>query len=129
LYINAAKGYKNGSFPEVSAATTAQYAPVSQESVLDYEAGIKTQLAAGRVAVDADVFHYDYRNKQLRAKTVDPIFGLLDTLANVAKSEVNGAEFQMQLRPTSQLYVRAGALYLDSRVQDYAGTVGIIRMN
>jgi iron complex outermembrane receptor protein len=127
LYFNVAKGYKDGSFPEVSAATTAQYAAVSQESVLDYEAGIKMQLAS--VAVNADVFHYDYRNKQLRAKTVDPIFGLLDTLVNVPRSEVDGAELDLLIKPTNGLDLRANVIYLDTRVQEYDGTVGITRTN
>jgi outer membrane receptor protein involved in Fe transport len=129
LYVNVARGYKDGSFPEVSAATTAQYAAVSQESVLDYEAGIKTQLASGRVTVNVDAFHYDYKDKQLRAKTVDPIFGLLDTLVNVPKSEVSGAEFEIHGRPTGGLDLRAAATYLDSKVQEYDGTVGIDRVN
>jgi outer membrane receptor protein involved in Fe transport len=129
LYINVAKGYKAGSFPEVSAATTAQYAAVSQESVLDYEGGIKTKLASGRVTINADLFHYDYRDKQLRAKTVDPLFGLLDTLVNVPKSEVTGADLEMHLIPISGLDVRIAATYLESKIEDYDGTVGITRVN
>ena len=129
LYLNVARGYKDGSFPEVSAATTTQYGAVSQESVLDYEAGIKLQLAGGRVTLDADAFHYDYNDKQLRAKTVDPIFGLLDTLVNVPKSEVNGAEFEMHVRPIGGLDLRAATTYLDSKVKEYDGTVGIDRIN
>ena len=129
LYVNVARGYKDGSFPEVSAATTAQYGAVSQESVLDYEGGIKTQLAGGRVTLDVDAFHYDYKDKQLRAKTVDPIFGLLDTLVNVPKSEVNGAEFDIHVRPIGGLDLRAAATYLDSKVKEYDGTVGIDRVN
>jgi outer membrane receptor protein involved in Fe transport len=129
LYVNVARGYKDGSFPEVSAATTAQYAAVSQESVLDYEAGIKTQLAGGRVTLNVDAFHYDYKDKQLRAKTVDAIFGLLDTLVNVPKSEVNGAEFELHVRPVDGLDLRAAATYLESKVREYDGTVGIDRVN
>jgi outer membrane receptor protein involved in Fe transport len=129
LYVNVARGYKDGSFPEVSAATTAQYGAVSQESVLDYEAGIKTLLASGRLTLNVDAFHYDYRDKQLRAKTVDPIFGLLDTLVNVPRSEVNGAEFETHVRPLGGLDLRAAATYLDSKVKEYDGTVGIDRIN
>ncbi len=62
LYANIAKGYKAGSFPEVSAATTSQYAPVTQESVLDYEVGFKAQWASGRITFNGGAFYYDYRN-------------------------------------------------------------------
>src|SRR3546814_120031 len=44
LYANVSKGYKAGSFPGVSAGTFAQYAAVTQESLVDYEAGFKTTL-------------------------------------------------------------------------------------
>jgi outer membrane receptor protein involved in Fe transport len=129
LYVNAAKGYKAGSFPEVSAATTSQYAGVTQESLLSYEAGVNSTMAAGRITLNVDGFHYDYRNKQLRGKTVDPIFGLLDTLVNVPKSEVNGAEFAFNVIPMTGLDLRIAATYLDSKVQEYDGTVGITRVN
>jgi iron complex outermembrane receptor protein len=129
LYVDAAKGFKAGSFPEVSAATTSQYAPVTQESVLSYEAGIKSKLAAGRVTLNGDVFFYDYRDKQLRGKTVDPIFGLLDTLVNVPKSRLAGAEIDLHVLPLLGLDARIDATYLDSRVEQYEGTVGITRDN
>jgi outer membrane receptor protein involved in Fe transport len=81
------------------------------------------------VSLNADAFHYDYKDKQLRAKTVDPIFGLLDTLVNVPKSEVNGAEFDIHVRPVVGLDLRAAATYLESKVEEYDGTVGIDRVN
>src|SRR3546814_10082452 len=72
LYANVSKGYKAGSFPGVSAGTFAQYAAVTQESLVDYEAGFKTTLFDRKVTLNGGVFYYDYKNKQLRAKIVDP---------------------------------------------------------
>jgi outer membrane receptor protein involved in Fe transport len=129
LYLDAAKGFKAGSFPEVSAATTSQYAAVTQESVLSYEAGIKSKLASGRITLNGDVFFYDYRDKQLRGKTVDPIFGLLDTLVNVPKSQLAGAEIDFHVLPLAGLELRLAATYLDSKVEQYDGTIGITRQN
>jgi len=45
-YFDAAKGYKAGSFPALSGSTAVAYTPVTQESVLTYEGGIKTQYCA-----------------------------------------------------------------------------------
>jgi outer membrane receptor protein involved in Fe transport len=125
LYATIAKGYKAGSFPEVSAALTSQYAPVTQESVLDYELGFKARLAEGHLALDGATFHYDYTNKQLRGKTVDPLFGELDALVNVPKSEVTGAELELNASPIVGLDIRIAATYLDSKVQRYDGIVGV----
>src|SRR3546814_16787734 len=41
IYALASRGYKSGSFPTVPASTTAQFAPVSQDSVMAYEIGTK----------------------------------------------------------------------------------------
>src|SRR3546814_10374147 len=72
--------------------TFAQYAAVTQESLVDYEAGFKTTLFDRKVTLNGGVFYYDYKNKQLRAKIVDPFFNALDGLVNVPKSRVKGAE-------------------------------------
>jgi hypothetical protein len=34
------------------------------------------------------VFYYDYRNKQVRGKFDDPLFGALDELVNLPKSRI-----------------------------------------
>src|SRR3546814_12414502 len=86
LYANVSKGYKAGSFPGVSAGTFAQYAAVTQESLVAYEAGFKTTLFDRKVTLNGVVFYYDYKNKQLRAKIVDPSLTQLDGLVNIPKS-------------------------------------------
>src|SRR3546814_2846323 len=107
LYANVSKGYKAGSFPGVSAGTFAQYAAVTQESLVEYEAGFKTTLFDRKVTLNGGVFYYDYKNKQLRAKIVDPFFNALDGLVNVPKSRVKGAELELSARVVEGLTVRA----------------------
>ncbi|MEZ5482698.1 MAG: TonB-dependent receptor [Porticoccaceae bacterium] len=87
-YINIAKGYKAGSFPALAAATTAQYVPATQESLLDYEAGAKLNLLDGMLAANFAVFYYDYKDKQLRTTLDDFVFGFLDVLGNIPESSV-----------------------------------------
>src|SRR3546814_9109696 len=74
LYAHVSKGYKAGSFPGVSAGTFAQYAAVTQESLVDYEAGFKTTLFDRIVTLNGGVFYYDYKTKQQLAKIVEPFF-------------------------------------------------------
>lgn len=124
LYANVAKGYKAGSFPHLSGAIYDAYAPVKQESLMDYEVGFKAQLADRRISINGAAFYYDYKNKQLRAKFVDPIFGALDHLVNVPKSRVKGAELEIQARPVTGLTLSASGTYLDAKVRDYDGVVG-----
>ncbi|MFD2580330.1 TonB-dependent receptor domain-containing protein [Novosphingobium colocasiae] len=121
LYLNLSKGYKAGSFPHVSGAIVPAFEGVKQESVLDLEGGVKAQLLDRRLSISAGAFYYDYRNKQLRAKFVDPIFGGLDKLVNVPKSEIKGAEIEFQARPTQNLTFSGSATYLDAKVKKVHG--------
>ena len=124
LYANVSKGYKAGSFPHLSGAIYDAYEAVKQESILDYEAGFKLQLMDRKLSISGAAFYYDYRNKQLRAKFVDPIFGALDKLVNVPKSTIKGAEIEITARPVQGLTITGAATYLDAKVKKYDGVVG-----
>lgn len=109
LYANVSKGYKSGSYPTVSASSYAQYAPVSQESLLAYEVGVKAPLLEKRLQFNGAIFYYQYVDKQLRSKELDPVFGPLDDLVNVPKSHVKGAELDVKWTPLEGLIIDVGA--------------------
>lgn len=121
FYGNVSRGFKAGSFPTVAAATFGQLAPVTQEKVTTYEAGFKASIADRLAQLNAAVFYYDYRDKQVRGKLVDPIFNLLDVLVNVPRSRVTGGEVELTLRPAQGLSISGAATYLDSKVTSYTG--------
>lgn len=123
FYANIAKGYKSGSFPILSAAIFTALEPVTQESLLDYEAGLKIQLFDRKVSISGNAFYYDYKNKQLITNFVDPIFGILNKLQNVPKSRVKGAEFNVVARPFGGLSIRADLTYLNATVRKYDGAI------
>src|SRR3546814_7406606 len=74
-----------------------------------------------KVTLNGGVFYYDYKNKQLRAKIVDPFFNALDGLVNVPKSRVKGAELELSARVVEGLTVSAAATYIDAKVRHYQG--------
>jgi outer membrane receptor protein involved in Fe transport len=118
VYFNASRGYKAGSFPTLTASSYLQLQPVTQESVMSYELGVKSRVLHGLVELTGAVFHYDYTNKQMEAREPDPegVFGFLNVLLNVPKSSENGAELDVKLRPVSGLVLSGRATYLDSHV-------------
>lgn len=122
FYANVSKGYKAGSFPTLASASYVAYFPVTQESVLSYEAGFKASFADRKIQLNGAAFYYNYTNKQIRGKIVDPIFDVLDILINVPKSKIFGAEAELTVRPTQGLTLGASAVYLDSQVQINNGT-------
>jgi iron complex outermembrane receptor protein len=118
FYANVSKGYKAGGFPDLGATTATQYLPASQESILAYEAGFKTTLIDRTLQLNGAVFYYDYRDKQILGRVLDPLFGPLLKLINVPKSDIKGAELQLDWAPIHGLRVSAGASYIDSEVLD-----------
>jgi len=97
---------------------------VTQESLLSYEAGAKLEMFDRKISINAAAFYYDYKDKQLRTKFIDPIFGALDKLENVPKSRIMGAEFEATARPADGLTLSVSTTYLDATVRDYIGVVG-----
>ncbi|TWB20349.1 outer membrane receptor protein involved in Fe transport [Nitrospirillum amazonense] len=124
IYGTVSRGFKAGSFPTLSASSYLQLRPVTQEELLAYELGVKTRLLNNRLEIDGALFHYDYTNKQLEARSLDPngVFGLLSVLVNVPKSKEDGAEFSLRAKPLDNLTVTAKTTYLHSLVEsDYFG--------
>lgn len=126
LYATASKGYKAGSFPALPGTGAIQYQPVTQESLIAYEVGIKADVGAN-LDLTAAVFHYDYDDKQLRARIIDPtgVFGVIDALVNIPESQEDGAELALTWRPLSGLALTASATYLDARVTGRFETIDV----
>jgi outer membrane receptor protein involved in Fe transport len=121
LYANAAKGFKAGSFPTLSGSAFVQYFPVREESILSYETGAKVALFDRRVELDGSAFYYDYKDKQLRSKILAEPFGILDTLQNIPKSTVKGAELAVNSRPFKGLTLNVAATYLQATIDRFTG--------
>lgn len=121
VYANVSRGYKAGGFPTLGASVVTQYAPVVQEEVLAYEGGIKTQLFERKLDLNTAAFYYDYKNKQIKSRIVDPVFGLLDQLVNVPKSKIKGVELEATLRPFKGLTLQNALTYTDAHIDEYSG--------
>ena len=116
VYVTASKGYKAGSFPTLAAIFSGALKPVTQESVLAYEAGVKSHLMDRRLEIDGDVFHYNYSDKQLEMRRLEGVFGLLNTLVNIPDSTVTGAELAVKTIPVSGLELTLRGTYLDATI-------------
>ena len=121
LYANVSRGFKAGSYPTAAGSDFRSYRPVTQESVTSYEAGFKASLADRMIQFNGAAFYYDYKDKQIRGKIVDPVFDVLDILINVPKSRVLGAEAELTVRPATGLNLAASVTYLDSQVKTDGG--------
>ena len=120
-YVNISRGYKAGSFPTITGSIAASQEPVTQESVTDYEIGFKTQLFQHHLSVNGAGFYYDYTDKQLKSRLIDPLFGVLNALVNVPQSSVRGVDLAIHGRPIAGLDIGAAATYLDATIDSFNG--------
>lgn len=116
IYASVSRGYKAGSFGNIPSTSFGQYAPVRQEEVTAYEAGFKSSLSENRVQVNGAVFLYDYTDKQLKGRTIVPVFGPLEALVNIPVSRIQGAELQVDVAPFAGLRANLGVTWIDSKV-------------
>lgn len=116
LYASVSKGYKNGIFLTSGATFAAQLEPATQESVLAYEAGFKLGLLDRTMQLNGAVFYYDYRDKQIRGRIIDPLLGGLNRLINIPESRIQGAEIQLIWEPVDGLNFNGGATFVDSKI-------------
>lgn len=117
LYAYAGKGYKAGSFTILPAIFSSQFQPVTQESIMAYEAGFKVALADSAAQLTGATFYYDYKDKQLVGVYDSGPFGQLPKLINIPKSRIWGAELEATIRPVEDLQIRGGVTYVNSRVK------------
>jgi len=121
VYASVGRGYKSGGFPIVSANLSSQLAPFRQEEVTSYEAGAKFRFADSRVRTSVAAFYNDYRDKQVYTVVADPIFRTLERTQNVPRSEIYGAEAEIEWRPSAAFSARGALTYTRTKVLEYLG--------
>lgn len=109
LFLGVNRGTKSGGFNSGGA----EFYPVSDaefgaEVLTNYEGGIKSRFFDHRLAVDASVFYYDYRNYQT--------FSTVNAAQQVfnVNADIKGAEFSATARPVSHLEFASAVSYLDT---------------
>ena len=120
VYGSISKGFKSGSFPQISANASAQLDPATEEELLAYELGAKFSPSSF-LDLNAAVYFYDYKDKQVYGLIPDPIFVTLTKVVNVPESEVYGAEFDATVFPTEDTFVKFSASYLQTEITKYQG--------
>ncbi len=116
VYASDNVGYKSGIIAPTVASTVGQFAPVKQERVDAYEVGFKAPLFDHRIQLNSALFYDSYTNKQLRTEVKDPVFGLLEQLINIPRSQIWGLEGELQARPLPGLTLSLNSTYLETDV-------------
>lgn len=118
LYGTLSNGFKSGGFNGANSNTTQQLQPYQEEVLTSYELGAKTTLLDGSMQLNAATFFYDYEDKQEQDVAVTFV-GNIAGLTNVPKSEIFGAEVDLQWLPMEGLSINAGIAWLDTEVTEW----------
>jgi iron complex outermembrane receptor protein len=117
LYAAVTKGYKGGTYPDITSTTYYSDSFVHQEELLDYEAGFKASLFDKTLQLNGAVFYYDYKDKQVLGSEIDPKLHVpLNVLVNIPKSRILGSELEFLWTPLAGLTLEISGTYLDSRI-------------
>ena len=118
LYFTTSHGFKSGGFNGAQGNTTSQLIPYRPEELTAFELGAKMTLLDQRMQLNASTFFYDYRDKQ-EGDVAVTFVGNIVGLTNVPKSEVYGAELEVNWAPVAGLDLHFSAAWLDSKVKEW----------
>lgn len=114
VYARVARGFRGPTIQGRSAVFNADFTTADSETILSWEAGIKSSLWDNRLRVNAAAFTYVVNDIQLNGNDSDGN----GVLFNADKAKAYGLEADMQLRLIPNLSLSAGVSLLHSEIQD-----------
>ena len=117
-YATYGRGSKSGGFVSNTYGTTSATFVYKPEKSENYEAGIKSTLADGRLILNASV--YDTKFKNLQVSVYNPALSVYQT-GNAASASSKGIEGSAAWYPVSNLDFTAAAAYQDAKYDNYPG--------
>ncbi len=118
-YFTVANGYKAGGFNPSSPAGSESY---GEEHTWNFEGGLKTLLANGRVSANLAVFHIDWEDLQLNLPGDVPAQFYI---ANVGGAASTGVELEINARAAQGLDVFTSVGVTNAEFSDGSASSGI----
>jgi iron complex outermembrane receptor protein len=120
IYGTVAEGFRAGGFNAASPAGREAYGP---EQSLNYEGGVKTSLLNQRLAVNAAVFHIDWRDIQLNVP--NPAVPAQFFISNTGRARSSGVEFELAARPAAGVDLFASVGSTAARFKNGTSSAGV----
>lgn len=121
-YASVARGYKAGGF-NTDGTLDADLRAFDEESLIEYELGIKSSLLDDSLQLKAAVFHDDRHDQQVKSSTgrirANGSTEFIDYIGNAAEGTNNGVEFEAMWFPTQQLGLTASMGLLDATFDSF----------
>ena len=120
VYVSVANGYKAGGFNAASPPGTEMY---GEEHTWNFEGGLKTMWASGRVALNAALFHIDWQDMQLNLPNLFVPGEFY--IANVGGATSSGVELDLNARVHPNVDVFGGIGYTKAEFKDDSISSGL----
>ena len=114
LYASVGKGFKSGGF-NGRPTTRAEVQSFGPEQVTSFEVGAKNEFLDRRLRLNAALFSNRYQDIQLSSVQADATNNLVLVIENAGQARMNGAELEVQARPTTAWQIDVSLGYLDAR--------------
>ena len=120
-YVTVGKGFRAGGFNNLAPGSNFQPG-FNKESLISYEAGLKSSAPGGRVRGALSLFLIDYDDQQYF------LFDQTGTQANinVKKSEITGGELEITAVPTDTFQIDFGLGFTSSEIKEYEDIPGVL---
>ncbi len=119
VYFRYAHGVKSGGY-NTSATSLSALNVVQPEQLDDFELGAKTGWFENRLTANASAFHYNYHDIQVNVVgPLPPTNTAVSYLQNAAAGRVDGAEFEVNALPLSDLHVAENLGLLNTRYTNF----------
>ena len=113
-YATWSQGYKSGGYNGVATNFTAATTPFDEETVNNYELGLKTDFLDDRMRLNIAAFYMDYEDLQVFVSSFESTVGLL--VDNAGEADVYGLEAEFFFSPNDRLDLTASYAYLDAEI-------------
>lgn len=115
LYAKTSEGYRAGG-QNLRGTFAATQVPFGEESVTDYEVGVKSTLWDNRLRANLAVYRSDYEGIQTSIIVTDPISNTAATrVVNLTDATIDGAEAEISLQLLDQLVINVTGSYTNTK--------------
>lgn len=121
-YVSVSRGFKSGGF-NGRPGDVSGVVPFNPETLMAYEAGLKSQWLDRRLRLNVAGYYYDYKDIQLNTVTAAPGGGVLTIVQNAGEATVKGFEAELTARPVEGLTLTGGIGYTDFEFDSLAPDV------
>ncbi len=120
-YASVSRGIKSGGFTAYNSFSPDAVSAFKPEELFAYEVGFKSDLADRKLRLNGAVYYYDYKDQQVQNGVfiTTPPPRAVGRISNAPKSEIYGAELEIEWRPIKPLSITQSLGYSHGEFKEF----------